>query len=130
MAAGQDGDERLLDHFVLAEDHLADRGLGRGHMRRGRFGGPHDHVFELFETISASNGHGYLLVFGPYSCTGGDPRQLHESTAGNIALLLGIHHAIYTPSRSEAELALILHPQGTQLGEQRPDAGWRSQNLE
>ena len=58
MAAGQDGDERLLDHLVLAEDHHADRGLGRGHMRRGRFGGPDDHVFELFETISASNGHG------------------------------------------------------------------------
>ena len=58
MAAGQDGDERLLDHLVLAEDHHADRSLGRGHVRRGRFGGPHDHVFELFETISASNGHG------------------------------------------------------------------------
>src|ERR1700692_801262 len=99
MAAGQDGDERLLDHLVLAEDHHSDRGLRRGHMRGGRFGGPHDHVFEPFETISASNEHVYLLVFGPYFCTGGDPRLSHESSAANIALLLGTHHAIYTPAR-------------------------------
>ena len=58
VAAGQDSDQRLLDHLVLAEDHRADRRLRRGDMRRGRFGGPHDHVFEFFETISASNGHG------------------------------------------------------------------------
>jgi hypothetical protein len=55
---------------------------------------------------------------------------MHESRAANIALLLGTHHAIYTPARANAELALILHPQGSQLGKPRLDAGWRSQYLE
>ena len=32
MAAGQDGDQRLLDDLVLAEDDGADRGLGRAHV--------------------------------------------------------------------------------------------------
>ena len=58
MAAGQDGDERLLDHLVLAEYDGADRGLGRAHVVGGRFGRAHDHVFELFEPISASSRHG------------------------------------------------------------------------
>ena len=58
MAAGQDGDERLLDDLVLAEDDRADRGLGRAHVIRARFGRAHDHVFELFEPFSADSGHG------------------------------------------------------------------------
>ena len=39
MAAGQDGDERLLDHLLLAEDDGADAGLGCGDMRGGGFRG-------------------------------------------------------------------------------------------
>ncbi len=58
MPSGQDGDEGLLDHFVLAEYDGADRGLGRTHVIGGRFGRAHDHIFELFEPISAGNRHG------------------------------------------------------------------------
>ena len=58
MAAGQNGDQRLLDDLVLAEDDGADRGLGRADMIGRRFRRAHDHVFELFEPFSASNGHG------------------------------------------------------------------------
>ena len=57
VAAGQDGDESLLDDLVLAEYDGADRGLGGADVRGGRFGRAHDHVFELFEPLSASNGH-------------------------------------------------------------------------
>ena len=58
MAAGQNRDERLLDDLILAEDHRADRSLGRAHVIGGGLGRAHNHVFELFEPISASNGHG------------------------------------------------------------------------
>ncbi len=58
MAAGEDGDQRLFDDFVLAEYDGADRGFGRAHVIGGRFGRAHDHVFELFEPISACNRHG------------------------------------------------------------------------
>jgi hypothetical protein len=58
MAARKDGDESLLDHFVLAEYDSADRGFGRADVVSGRFGCTHDHVFELFEAFSASSRHG------------------------------------------------------------------------
>ena len=58
MATGQNGDERLLHHFVLAENDRADRGLGRAHVFGGRLRRAHDHVFELFEPVSAGSGHG------------------------------------------------------------------------
>ena len=39
VAAGEDGDERLLDDLVLAEDDGADRGAGAADMVEGAFGG-------------------------------------------------------------------------------------------
>ena len=53
VAAGQDGDQRALDHGVLAEDHRADGGLGRAHVGGGRFRRAHDHVFEFFQIFAA-----------------------------------------------------------------------------
>ena len=58
VAAGQDGDERLLDDFVLAENNGTDRSFGRADVIRARLGGMDDHVFELFEPVSAGSGHG------------------------------------------------------------------------
>ena len=58
MAARQDGHQRLLDHLVLAEDDGSDRGLGRAHVIGAGFGRAHDHVFELFEPVTADSGHG------------------------------------------------------------------------
>ena len=52
MAAREHGDQRLLDHAFLAEDDLADRGLGGGDLRARRFGRAHDHVFQLFQPVS------------------------------------------------------------------------------
>src|SRR5262245_15758129 len=49
VAAAEHGDERLLDHAFLPEDHAADRGLGGGDLAAGRFRLAHDHVFELFQ---------------------------------------------------------------------------------
>ena len=57
MAAGEDGDQRALDHPLLAEDDRADRGLGGAHMRGGRFRRAHDHVFEFFEAFAAGHRH-------------------------------------------------------------------------
>ncbi len=57
VSAAQHGDERLLDHLLLPEDHLADRGLGGGDMRPGRFRLPDDHVVELFEHFAAGCRH-------------------------------------------------------------------------
>ena len=45
MAAGQNGDQRALDHGILPEDHRADRGFRRAHMGGGRFRRAHDHIF-------------------------------------------------------------------------------------
>ena len=56
VPAAQHGDERLLDHRLLPEDHIADRGLGGGDLGAGRFRLAHDHVFELFQPI-AGYGH-------------------------------------------------------------------------
>jgi hypothetical protein len=49
MAAAEHGDERLLDHAFLPEDHAADCGLGGGDLGADRFRLAHDHVFELFQ---------------------------------------------------------------------------------
>src|SRR5215468_5118020 len=57
MAAAEHGDERLLDHAFLPEDHLADRGLGGGDLRAGRFRLTHDHVVELLNHFSAGYRH-------------------------------------------------------------------------
>ena len=48
----QHGDERLLDHRLLPEDHVADRGLGGGDLRGRRLRLAHDHIFELFQPIA------------------------------------------------------------------------------
>ena len=53
----QYSNESLLDDLVLAEDDGADRRLGGAGVRGSRLGRTHDHVFELFEPLSASNGH-------------------------------------------------------------------------
>ena len=53
MAAGQHGDQRALDHDVLAEDHRADGGLGGAHMGGGRFRRAHDHIFQFFQAFAA-----------------------------------------------------------------------------
>ena len=58
MAAGEDGNERLIDDLVLAENDGADRRLGRADVVRAGFGRAHDHVFELLEPVSAGSGHG------------------------------------------------------------------------
>src|SRR5215218_5920551 len=61
MTAAQHRDQRLLDDLLLPEDDITDRGLGRAHMRRGRFRLPHDHVVEFFEHFAA---HDSLLLSG------------------------------------------------------------------
>ncbi len=61
MAAGQDRNERLLDHLVLAEDDGADRGFGGPHVIGGRLRGPHDHVFQFLDPFTAGSRHGQLL---------------------------------------------------------------------
>ena len=63
MAAGQDGNQRLLEDLFLTEYDHADRCFGGAHMRRGGLRRTHDHVFDLFEPFSASSGHGQLLAF-------------------------------------------------------------------
>ncbi len=45
-------DQRLLDHALLSENDLADRGLGGGDLSTGQFRGAHDHVFQLLEPVS------------------------------------------------------------------------------
>ena len=57
VAAAQHRDQRLFDHFLLAEDHRPDGGLGRGNVLRGRFRRPDDHVLELFDPFSACCSH-------------------------------------------------------------------------
>src|SRR5262245_7641601 len=51
VPATEHGDERLLDHRFLPEDHVADRGLGGGDLGAGRFRLAYDHVLELFQPI-------------------------------------------------------------------------------
>ena len=62
MAAGEHGDERMIDHAFLAEDHGADRGLGGAHMGGGRFRGANDHVLDLFEAFPARYRHDLFLL--------------------------------------------------------------------
>src|SRR5262245_2198157 len=57
MAAREHGHERLLDYPLLAENHLADRGLGGGDLGAGRFRLTHDHVVELLNHFSAGYRH-------------------------------------------------------------------------
>ena len=62
VAAGQHGDERLLHHTLLAEDHRADAVLGGGDVRGRGFRGAHDHVFELLYAFAARQCHHALLL--------------------------------------------------------------------
>ena len=73
MTATQHGDERLLDHRVLPEDHIADRGLGGSDLRAGRFGLAHNHVFELFQPIA---GYGHDVNSLLSTCSIYDPGRL------------------------------------------------------
>ena len=54
MAAGQDRDQRVFDHPVLAEDDGADGVLCRAHMGGDLFRRAHDHVFQFFEIFAAA----------------------------------------------------------------------------
>ncbi len=51
MAAGEDGDERVLDHPVLAEDDGRDRVLRRANLARHLLGRTDDPVFEFLDTF-------------------------------------------------------------------------------
>src|SRR5262249_23043292 len=51
VAATEHRDERLLHHWVLPEDHVADRRLRGGDLGAGRFRLANDHVFELFQPV-------------------------------------------------------------------------------
>ena len=57
VAAAEHGDQRALDHQLLAEDDVADGGLGRGDMSGGGFRRPDDHVLELLDPVSACDRH-------------------------------------------------------------------------
>ena len=73
VAAGQDGDQRVLDHLLLAEDHRADAVLGRGDVRGRGLGGADDHVFELLDSVSLAIMHSCCagiaadLAFAPHA---------------------------------------------------------------
>ena len=66
VAAAEHGDERLLDHPFLPEDHVADRGLGGGDLRAGRLRLAHDHVFELFQPFGGYRHDISSLLSGCY----------------------------------------------------------------
>ncbi|MGY4368326.1 hypothetical protein ACVW1A_004391 [Bradyrhizobium sp. LB1.3] len=51
MAAGEDGDQRVLDHAVLAEDDGRDRILCRANLARHLLGRTDYSVFELLDTL-------------------------------------------------------------------------------
>ena len=51
---------------LLAENHVADSGLGRGDVSGGRFRRTDDHVFELLDSVSACHRHHALLDFGGF----------------------------------------------------------------
>ena len=55
MAAGEDGDQRVLDHLVLAENDGRDRFLGCADLARDLFRRADDHVLELFHTVGHSS---------------------------------------------------------------------------
>ena len=62
VAAGEDRDQRAVDHALLAEDHGADRGAGGARVRGRRLGGAHHHVLEFLEPF-ARDRHDSLLLF-------------------------------------------------------------------
>ena len=51
VAAGQDGDQREIDHLLLPEDHGADRGARRPHVGGGGFGGADDRLIQALEIL-------------------------------------------------------------------------------
>ena len=51
VAAGQDRDQRLLDHLLLTENDGSDRVVGGPRMGGRGFRGPDDHVFELVDAF-------------------------------------------------------------------------------
>ena len=66
VSAAEHGDQRLLDHPFLPEDHVADRGLGGGDLRARRLGLAHDHVFELFQAFGGYRHDISSLLSGCY----------------------------------------------------------------
>ncbi len=52
VAAGEDRDQRAIDHALLPEDHGADGGAGSARVRGRRLGGAHHHVLELLESFA------------------------------------------------------------------------------
>jgi hypothetical protein len=77
-------------------------------MGGGGFGRPHDHVFDFFESISASDGHGQLLAFEP--CIGSDFRHTRGPTAA-FSQAAQAHQVQYMRQLPHADFALIRHPQ-------------------
>jgi hypothetical protein len=53
MAAGQHRDQRVIDHLLLTEDDVADRGPRGFHAFGGRFRGADDHLVEIFGVCGA-----------------------------------------------------------------------------
>ena len=90
VATRQNRDQRLFDHLVLAENDRADRGLGGLDVRRRRFGGPHDHVFEFFKAFShacslnvpasGAAGHCSQPLRVSHPILSGEPRAGHART--------------------------------------------------
>jgi hypothetical protein len=66
VPAAQHGDERLLDHPFLPEDHVADGGFGGGDLGPRRLGLAHDHVFQLFEPFGGYRHDISSLLSGCY----------------------------------------------------------------
>ena len=81
VAATEHGDERLLHHRVLPEDHIADRCFRGSDLGAGRFRLAHDHVFEVFQPIGGC-GH-EISSFSSIHCAGqlwlGSCRQTHRT---------------------------------------------------
>jgi hypothetical protein len=72
------------------------------------FSRPHDHVFDFFESISASDGHGQLLAFKP--CIGSDSRRLRGPMAA-FSQAAQAHQIQYMRQLPHVDFALIRHPQ-------------------
>src|ERR1700746_2064263 len=75
---GENGDDRLLDDLILAENHRADGSLGRAHVIGARLGRAHDHVFKLFKPVSADSGHGSTPIFQAAIASESDSVRGHE----------------------------------------------------
>ena len=65
VAAGEHGDQRVLDHQVLTEDDRADGVLCGAHVRGGRFRRAHDHVFQFFQAFAACLRHDVEFLSSP-----------------------------------------------------------------